>query len=115
MFNVGLFHTECFSQSYVELCFLFVAVTCSSPPNGINTVQLSSDLTYNVGENVSYSCKEGYEYNGQMVTSCLTNGNWSSHPSNCTSKINDFVLVHAQQLIGCFQTNKNFGMRNISK
>ena len=70
--------------------FLHAAVECGSPPGGINTVMVPSEVDLVYGEEYVYSCLYGYEPvnpNRTMVTNCRANGTFSlEQPPNCTGK-----------------------------
>ena len=59
---------------------------CSSPPGGVQTVQVDTSILYVFGQTYTYVCNEGYENSGALVSTCQSDGSWSLSPPTCTGE-----------------------------
>ena len=77
----------CFYTS-ISTLYVFLALECGIPEDGINTVSVPADLSLNFGDQYMYTCLCGFEpaLSGQeMVTECTEDGSFSLQPPpNCT-------------------------------
>ncbi|XP_055000535.1 complement factor H [Sorex araneus] len=80
-----------------------VGLPCGTPPQISHGVpQLYNGDGYQYGEEVMYSCTDGYGINGSAIVKCL-GGKWSSPPecieTNCLSlpKFNNAILVSSKK------------------
>ena len=64
-----------------------VAVVCSSPPPGDNTVSAPEELAVQYQGVYTYTCKFGYDTEDGVTTQCQADGSWSLEPPNCKCKL----------------------------
>ena len=57
-----------------------IVIECGAPPNGINTVEISPDVTLFYKESYNYSCLEGYDTDEEVITTCLGDSSLSLDP-----------------------------------
>ena len=62
-----------------------VRIRCNAPIVPQNGFVVGYDFL--IGDTVVYLCDEGFELDGEMVRSCLSNGSWSDEMPKCNSKI----------------------------
>jgi len=48
--------------------------------------------TYEVGEEITYKCRDGFELKGDRVIECQDDGNFDPRPPICQRKI--FVIIY---------------------
>ena len=73
---------------YLCMRFLFSVNRCAAPQ--IVAFATRSYESTDIGNNVSYTCKEGYEFDigfEELNSTCTTDG-WTSVPSACKSELN---------------------------
>ena len=73
--------------NYVFVFCILLAVPCDSPQDGVETVSVNTSISYVFGENYTYECIDGYEYSGELVSTCQSDGNWSLPAPTCTGKL----------------------------
>ena len=84
--NVSLLFKQ---KKNTKLLSLFTAAVCSPPEDGNNTKLVEKDVYYEVGDNYTYECKKYYMYDGDRVSTCLSNLTWSLSPPACIGKANN--------------------------
>ena len=74
----------------------FLAAPCGSPTNGEETVAVDTSISYVFGDTYTYVCNNGYEYSGEVESTCQSDGTWSLSPPTCTCEIcnGSLQLVH---------------------
>ena len=83
--------------------FHLLAVPCNSPTNGEQAVSVDTALTFSFGDNYTYVCNDGYEYSGELVSACQSDGNWSLSPPTCTGKFSYLFLPFKLGIQSCKQ------------
>ena len=87
--NVLFSETMCASVcTYMVSCFYssqctISAVTCPALVNGSNTEPVNNSSPYVYQDTYTYICTDGYEYSGDLVTTCTAAGTWSLSPPSC--------------------------------
>ena len=64
--------------------------SCSELSNPTNGIVLWTGLT--TGSNAIYTCNSGYQWIGERIRTCMSNGVWSGQEPNCIHKKNAFVM-----------------------
>ena len=59
---------------------------CSPPVEGMNTQIIRKSNSYKVGDNYTYECQKHYMYDGDIVSTCLSNLTWSLSPPTCVGE-----------------------------
>ena len=78
---------------------LFKAVTCGSPPSVQNAATMNISMNYknySVLDTMSYSCREGFQMEGNKKISCMYSWEWSTPPKctlNTSSTTHTLVVV----------------------
>ena len=66
---------------------IILGVRCQNLEDGTNTASVDNTSPYVFGDNYAYVCNEGYEYSGELVSTCQSDGNWSLPAPTCTGEI----------------------------
>ena len=64
----------------------FPVVDCGDPITLVHS-QLSNVTGTSVGNTATYTCDEGFEVEGAIVSICESNGQWSDPDFECQGKI----------------------------
>ncbi|KRT86349.1 hypothetical protein AMK59_1061, partial [Oryctes borbonicus] len=59
------------------------AQACSYPGTTISGRMSSVKFYYKIGENITFSCDDGYLLNGAAMLKCMKNGKWSNAIPTC--------------------------------
>ena len=82
--------------SELLLIYCFIAITCSAPLPGENTVDLPNDVTDGLSylESYTYSCREGYTTTDELCTVCQPDGSLSlATPPRCAGESSQIYNV----------------------
>ena len=72
---------------YMYIYATILVLRCQALADGINTVSVDNISPYVFGDNYTYVCNDGYEYNGELVSTCQSDRTWSLSPPTCTGEI----------------------------
>ena len=72
---------------YVMKTALLLVVQCAALEDGTNTVSVDNTSPYEFGNTYTYVCNEGYEYSGELVSTCQSDRTWSLVAPTCAGKI----------------------------
>ncbi|XP_078533502.1 sushi domain-containing protein 4-like [Lissotriton helveticus] len=88
---------------------VFCRVNCGKPESDFNSVVHGSDWW--VGSVVRYECRPGFLLQGDAVSTCLANGNWSPKPSCLRIYLSGRLEMNERDFgVGCTSkcTNKSY-------
>ena len=66
---------------------------CPSPEDGNNTIAVDTSIEYVFEDIYTYECNDGYEYNGEVNSTCQSNSTWSLSPPQCTGRFSAAILT----------------------
>ena len=61
-------------------------LVCSAPQDGKNTVKVDTERYGRSSINFKYiyRCRQGFKTNDSVESICMSTGEWSIHPPNCS-------------------------------
>ena len=69
---------------------IYTTASCSELSDPANGIVIWTGLT--TGSLAAYACDNGYQFTGERIRTCMSNGTWSGQDPTCIRKKNAFVM-----------------------
>ena len=75
-----------------KVCLHFPSAFCRKPDPPQNGQVIGDKNTYDVGENVSFSCSDTYTLNGSATVTCQNDATWSADTPECEASTGNYIF-----------------------